>query len=88
MRDLSSTSAMISARSVKVEPNTVPPPAMVSSNGITLEVARCAALRCLAIRAMADSRDEEPAAPGLREGEVSQGGHRRGRVKRTGSYKV
>lgn len=59
-----------------MEPNTVPPPAMVSSNGITLEVARCAALRCLAIRAMADSRDEEPVAPGLREGGFSQGGQK------------
>lgn len=70
----------MSARSANVEPRTVPPPAMVSSNGTTLEVAAWAALRWVAIRAMADSRDEDPAAPGLWIGRISL----RGMQKRMG----
>lgn len=50
MRDLSSTSEIMSARSLKRDPIVVPPPAMVSSSGVTLDVARCAALMCAAIR--------------------------------------
>lgn len=45
---------------------TVPEPAMFSSRGVTVWVARWARLRALAILAIAAGRGEEPVAPGLK----------------------
>ncbi len=65
IRDLSFTSAIISRRSEKVDPITLPAPAMVSSTGVMVVVEACAALRWDAILAMAAGRGEEPVEPGL-----------------------
>ena len=65
MRDLSSTSEIMSRRSSNVEPITLPAPAMFSRRGFTVLVAAWARLRDLAIRVMAEGRGEGPVAPGL-----------------------
>ncbi len=67
MRDLSLTREIISARSVNVEPITLPEPAIVSRRGIIEVVAACAAFRWEAMRAMAAGRGDGPVEPGLRE---------------------
>ena len=55
----------MSARSVKVEPITLPEPAIVSKRGIIDVVAACAAFRWEAMRPMAAGRGEGPVEPGL-----------------------
>lgn len=59
----------MSRRSVNVEPIMLPVPAMVSRSGVILLVAMCAALRCVAMRAMAAARGKGPVEPGLKVGE-------------------
>lgn len=65
MRDLSLTREIMSARSVNVEPITLPEPAIVSRRGIIEVVAACAAFRWEAMRAMAAGRGDGPVEPGL-----------------------
>lgn len=55
----------MSARSVNVEPITLPEPAIVSKRGVIEVVAACAAFRWEAMRAMAAGRGEGPVEPGL-----------------------
>ena len=59
----------MSRRSVNVEPIMLPVPAIVSRSGVILLVAMCAALRCVAMRAMAAARENGPVEPGLKVGE-------------------
>lgn len=65
MRDLSLTREIMSARSVNVEPITLPEPAIVSRSGTIDVVAAWAAFRWEAMRAMAARRGEGPVEPGL-----------------------
>lgn len=80
MRDLSWTREIMSARSVNVEPITLPEPAIVSRRGIIEVVAACAAFRWEAMRAMAAGRGDGPVEPGLEE--------RHGKVGVSGCYFV
>ena len=73
VRDLSSTRAIMSRRSSKVEPMTLPPAAMFSSKGVTVFVAAWARLRAEAMRARASGRGWLFVVPGLDRMNVRSG---------------